>query len=660
MAAITHFTGPAMVLAGPGSGKTFVIVQRIRYLIEYEQVPPEKILVITFTKAAAMEMRERFTAKTHGSYPDVVFGTFHSVFFQILKRSAKGSSLKILTEADKIRFLTDVLRGLENCRSANLPQIDRSRESLGLLLSEIARLKNDGLTPESAPQELQQDIEHLPNGPLIGELFARIERAIHEAGYLDFEDMIGFCLRLLQTDAEAAAYWQRRFSFLLIDEFQDIAPMQHNVVECLMGEARNLFVVGDDDQSIYGFRGSKPEIMLGFRDRFPDCSLIQLSTNYRSDRRIVELSDRVIRENLTRFPKDILPRKDCGEGVLLLNAYPDIRTQYQAVPALMRELNLKPEDLAFLFRTGKELTEAASYLMLAGVPCRCRQKLTPPLDRMEVRILLAVLEASAAGCSPSRFVQFMNQPNRDISRDAVAASCVSAGAGYGDEKVVSEKALLRYYQHLPGVAGQIRRLFRGLDAIRTMRPSLAIRYVRRQMGLDAAFRRGRSEEEAEKLLEEVYEPVWNLAQGCRDLETFLNLVSKEQEKARILLRELQEEHGNQKGVQLMTMHASKGLEFPAVWLANLNEGILPSRKSVEGKNLEEERRLFYVAMTRARTHLIMTYAVGSGTNKIMPSRFLSPVVAYLQETSERQERGREPQTSASSSGTISSNSASSR
>ena len=287
--AITHGKGPALILAGPGSGKTLVITQRVKNLIEKQHIRPSNILVITFTKAAATQMKERFTILMgEGRYP-VTFGTFHAVFFSVLKNAYHYTAQNIIREEKKYQILYDIIHRMEL-------EYEDEQEFMSGVLSEISLVKNEGI-----------DLSHYYAKNCAADIFRKIyqqyEAGKQRAGLIDFDDMLVYTYELFRERKDILALWQKQYPYILIDEFQDINKLQFEIVKMMALPHNNLFVVGDDDQSIYRFRGSKPELMLGFTKSYPDTKKILLDTNYRSDREIIKAAGKLIAHNSERFQK---------------------------------------------------------------------------------------------------------------------------------------------------------------------------------------------------------------------------------------------------------------------------------------------------------------------------------------------------------------------
>ena len=290
--AITHGKGPALILAGPGSGKTLVITQRVKNLIEKQHIRPSNILVITFTKAAATQMKERFTILMgEGRYP-VTFGTFHAVFFSVLKNAYHYTAQNIIREEKKYQILYDIIHRMEL-------EYEDEQEFMSGVLAEISLVKNEGI-----------DLAHYYAKNCAADIFRKIyqqyEAGKQRAGLIDFDDMLVYTYELFRERKDILVLWQKQYPYILIDEFQDINKLQFEIVKMMALPHNNLFVVGDDDQSIYRFRGSKPELMLGFTKSYPDAEKILLDTNYRSDREIIKAAGNLIAHNSERFSKKIM------------------------------------------------------------------------------------------------------------------------------------------------------------------------------------------------------------------------------------------------------------------------------------------------------------------------------------------------------------------
>lgn len=615
--AIAHGAGPMMVLAGPGSGKTFVLTRRIAHLIGTHHINPSEILVITFTRAAAAEMQKRFLSLCEGTHPPVTFGTFHAVFYSILRETSVCRPGSILSEAEKKKILRDIIR-------KNHYNISMHGDMLEEILTEISRYKN------------RTDHSESPGNFLSPELFFKINHDFREAqnilGKVDFDDMALKCEELFQKRPDILKQYQTRYRYLLIDEFQDIAPLQYRLVRRLSTPENNLFIVGDDDQSIYGFRGAKPGIMLHFPVDYPDAETVTLPINYRSTPQVVEAAGRLIVHNKNRFSKNSRAHNGEGREIMLEGYATSDRLESALIEHLWQEKNAgNLSECAVINRTSGMFPLFAEKCRQAGIPCRFREKVKGIFESEIVNDLLAYLEFAQTPVKDrtrSRFFQFMNRPLRYISREAV-----NERADFGH--------LMRFYQGRPAMQGTVLRLQADLERIRTMPVFLAINYIRKAVGYDSYLLEKTETGDRRHVLEEA-DLIQNSARGCRTLSQWRDIVeerrntemtenrSVNKKAAEIGQAEEKSESRPECGVTLITMHGSKGLEYDKVFIPNCNEGVTPHKKAKSEEEIEEERRMFYVAATRAKKELTLLYITGETDTKeeggnrkpIQPSRFL--------------------------------------
>lgn len=664
--AIQHGAGPMMVLAGPGSGKTFVLTQRIACLIREHHIEPSEILVITFTRAAAGEMQQRFLklcsedsppqelpAGKHppqlyqpNTHPPVTFGTFHAVFYAILKETSVCRTGSILSESEKKKILCQLIK-------KNQYTISTATDVLDELTAEIGRFQNSNAGDISAgkPRFIPQNIRP--------ELFWDIYRDYKEAkeilGKVDFDDMAVKCEELFQKRPDILSTYQKRYRYLLIDEFQDIAPQQYRLMRMLAQPENNLFIVGDDDQSIYGFRGSKPDIMRNFPIDYPETEIVTLQMNYRSTPRIVEAASRLISHNINRFPKEIRAGNADGKPVRTES----FSTNEMQEKKLILELSKEKKEgnlskCAVICRTGNGFPILSEKLKQAGIPSVFREKVKSIFEHEIVYDLLAYLEFATTKKekrSRAQFFRFMNRPLRYISREAV-----------GEKADFTQ--MIRYYQGRPAMQETIHRLQSDIEKIQRMPVYLAIHYIRKAMGYDnyllERYRKnmagtGNIVENTNNTGNKMYgnrstfdntiefqkrdntESVLKLAdliqtsaKGCHTLRQWEAVIEERRQEhdGKPKQQEGKQQEGKQ-GVSLLTMHASKGLEYEKVYLIDCNEGITPHRRALTPEEIEEERRMFYVGMTRAKKELNLFYISDEESiekddmSKTMPpSRFL--------------------------------------
>ena len=579
--AIMHKDGPMMVLAGPGSGKTTVITHRVQYLTKEYGIDPGDILVITFTRAAAEEMRERYEALTGGG-SRVTFGTFHSIFFRILKLAYRYTADNIVREDQQMQFVRELAQagGLEP---------EDENEFAASILSEISSVKGERIALEHYYSKNCPDA-------VFRQLYAGYEEKMRRAGLIDFDDMMVLCLELFTERKDILSAWQRRYRYILIDEFQDINRLQYEIVRMLAKPEDNLFIVGDDDQSIYRFRGAKPEIMLGFERDYPGAGRILLDVNYRSTEEIVAPALRLIGENQKRFSKAIHTTGRHGKNVIT-KLWQDPGEENLAIAReiqLYLQSGVRPGDIAVLYRTNAGPRFLMEKLMEYNLPFRTRDTVPNLYEHWISRNILTYIRIAMGSRAREDILQVINRPKRYISRDAMP-----------DETVSFEK-MKAFYAEKDWIAERIESLEGDLRAIARMSPLAAVNYIRQGMGYDeylieyAAFRRMRPEE-----LLETADELKESAAGFKTFDEWFAHIDAYKEE---LLRQAAQRRTETDAITLATMHSAKGLEFPIVYILDANEGITPHSRAMLDEDMEEERRLFYVAMTRAKTRLHV-YAV---------------------------------------------------
>lgn len=579
--AIMHKDGPMMVLAGPGSGKTTVITHRVQYLTKEYGINPGDILVITFTRAAAEEMRERYEALTGGG-SRVTFGTFHSIFFRILKLAYRYTADNIVREEQQMQFVRELAQagGLEP---------EDENEFAASILSEISSVKGERIALEHYYSKNCPDA-------VFRQLYAGYEEKMRRAGLIDFDDMMVLCLELFTERKDILSAWQRRYRYILIDEFQDINRLQYEIVRMLAKPEDNLFIVGDDDQSIYRFRGAKPEIMLGFERDYPGAGRILLDVNYRSTEEIVAPALRLIGENQKRFSKAIHTTGRHGKNVIT-KLWQDPGEENLAIAReiqLYLQSGVRPGDIAVLYRTNAGPRFLMEKLMEYNLPFRTRDTVPNLYEHWISRNILTYIRIALGSRAREDILQVINRPKRYISRDAMP-----------DETVSFEK-MKAFYAEKDWIAERIESLEGDLRAIARMSPLAAVNYIRQGMGYDeylieyAAFRRMRPEE-----LLETADELKESAAGFKTFDEWFAHIEAYKEE---LLRQAAQRRTETDAITLATMHSAKGLEFPIVYILDANEGITPHSRAMLDEDMEEERRLFYVAMTRAKTRLHV-YAV---------------------------------------------------
>ncbi len=587
----------ALVLAGPGSGKTTVITARIRFLVETRHVPPHHILVITFTRAAAEEMRLRFQSMMEGKRLPVQFGTFHAVFFSILKHAYRYRSDQIISRELKYAYLREIL-------SVYRLQEEEQRELTGQLLEEISAVKNN-----------QLDLEHYYakccGSTQFRDIYEAYDKKLRANGLIDFDDMLTLTRELLLQRADHLQVWQQKFRYILVDEVQDMNALQYEIVRLLAASGSELFFVGDDDQSIYQFRGARPELMKRFLADYADAEQLCLQENYRCGSKIVRTSLALIAHNKNRFDKCITAARPV-EGSVSVREYPSAFQENQEIIKTVRSLYAAGTDyreMAVLYRTNRQAGYLLEQLLAQGIPFFAREALPLLYDHWIAQDMLCYLRLGAGGRRRSDILQIMNRPLRYLSRDVL------------DEPQVDLDCWEAVYEEQPWIARRIAQLAEDFQIMSHMGPFAAMNYVRKGIGYEefvADYARSHGQKEQE--LVEVLEELQQSAVGFSTLEEWQAHVEAYRKR---MSREQQKRESSGGGVQILTLHGAKGLEFDTVFLPQLLEGQLPYKKAVLDADIEEERRLFYVGMTRAKERLFLSSSRTLYNKDAAASRFLA-------------------------------------
>ena len=596
--------GPVLVLAGPGSGKTTVITRRVLYLTRQAGVDPSQILVVTFTRAAADEMRQRFLLMEAGKGQQagpgrrsrVSFGTFHAVFFSVLKSAYGYTADNIIREEKKFAWMKEIIKklGLDT---------DNPSDLAADLLSEISSVKGS-----------LADIDNYYSSVCAADIFRQIYRLytgrMERENLIDFDDMVLYTRELFRERGEILAAWQRKFAYVLIDEFQDISPLQYEIVRMLAAPQNNLFVVGDDDQSIYGFRGANPRIMLGFEKDYPGAKKIILPVNYRSQACIVRGADRVIRCNKDRFAKNIRASRPAGSSIHI-QAFGGIFGETEAVLdriTRLHESGMPYSQIAVLFRTNTQARPFIEKLMEYNIPFRVQDAVPNLYQHWISRDILAYLKIAAGSRERADFLRIINKPVRYISRSIFVSGKVDIGQLYDE------------MEDRPWMISRIDDLVHDLKVIASLKPGSAVSYIRRGIGYDAyleeyAGSRGIDLQPLMQIADELTESAYrfdDLAGWLEDIDRYSENLKNEKRRGR----------EEKDCVTLATMHHAKGLEYQVVIIVDANEGLTPYRKSQTPQSMEEERRMFYVAMTRAKDELYIFFLKERYGRPMKTSRFV--------------------------------------
>lgn len=606
--AIKHGNGPCMVLAPPGSGKTLIVTERTRYLIEESGVRPDQILVITFTRYAAREMKERFERLTAGKNYPVTFGTFHSIFYGILKCAYGIGANNLMSEKESSVLLQEVL---DQTDIESIPEVEDEEELVRELLREVGMVKN-GLChlKDFHSKYLTQDE--------FAEVFRSYEHQKKELKKFDFDDMLVQCYALFRKKPEILQGWQKRFQYILIDEFQDINRVQYEVIRMLAAPRYNLFVVGDDDQSIYGFRGAKPELMLYMKQEFPSLRTISLTVNYRSTEFITGAAARVILHNDTRFYKRVQSFRGRGQNVHVQEVLDEQEEAQYVTEEIQKKLDqgIKPGEIAVLFRAAVQVRMISEILSEHRIPFEMRDYVTNFYRHFIVKDMMAYLQLAAGKRDRSLFLTICNRPLRYLARNSM------------ENRQVNFEDLRKFYCDKDWMLDIIDQFDVDVRMMKNMAPYAAIQYIRKKIGYDDFLKEYAEKHQISwKQLMDVMAELEERSKNFKsydEWEIHIAKYTQELEEQQAKARKIKGERENK--VQLMTIHSAKGLEFEDVFVIHANEGEIPHQKAEKKDEIEEERRLFYVALTRAKNNLCISYITQKNGNSIKPSRFVEELL----------------------------------
>ena len=617
-AAVEHDGGPLLVIAGAGSGKTRVLTARVARLIE-RGTPPDRILSFTFTNRAAREMRERLQSVVGEGAGRLWVGTFHATGVRVLRREAGTLGLPatfaIYDREDQESVLREILKQLEkNDENARLSQV----------LRQISDAKNALLTPAELAERAVS-----PADARIAEAYARYQRALRANGALDFDDLIGECVRLWRDHPEAGERWRQRFDHVLVDEYQDTNHAQFRLVHGLAGAHGRLFVVGDDDQSVYGFRGADLSNVLEFEQAFPGAVVVKLEQNYRSTNNILNAANAVIENNRSRKGKRLWSEREVGPRLrFILSA--DENEEARRIRFVLQEWQRKGRrlaDCAVLYRTNAQSRALETELRRSFLPYAVVGGVSF-FQRREIKDLVSYLRAAVNPADEVAFYRVWNTPRRGFGpslKERVEARRL--GSGETAEQALRTLAVEGVIKGVTGThALDLISIFERIRAEAEQAPDLVMRDVLERTGYLGHLDR---EEDAAERRENVEELVAAAADAAARGATLLEFVAET-----ALFTDADRQGPAADHVTLLTMHNAKGLEFPAVVIAGLEEGLLPHGAAMaEGRDLEEERRLFYVALTRAGDEVVMTAAAFrrrfDGARGSQISRFVAEIPETL-------------------------------
>ena len=623
--AVLHTEGPLLILAGAGSGKTRVLTHRIAYLIEEKEVNPWNILAITFTNKAAGEMRERVDSLVGFGAENIWVSTFHSTCVRILRRYIEHlgytTSFSIYDSDDQKTLMKQVFKTLD---------IDTKQYKERSVLGIISSVKDKLISPEEFLLNAGQDFRQKK----VGEIYREYQNQLKKNNALDFDDLIVKTVELFQNDSQILDYYQERFRYIMVDEYQDTNTAQFKLISLLASKYRNLCVVGDDDQSIYRFRGADIENILSFEQTFPGARVIKLEQNYRSTQNILDAANGVIRHNRGRKEKSLWTANGTGDEILF-KQFDDARDEADYIARQIRDSEFSYQDQAVLYRTNAQSRLLEERCIFYNVPYRLVGGVNF-YQRKEIKDILAYLKTVANGVDDLSVLRIINVPKRGIG-----ATSMGRVTMFASEHGMSLYSALREARMVPGLGKAVEKIGRfisQMECFRAMAQSEEysiqdlIEAILEETGYEEELK-AEGEIEAETRMENIQELINKAAAYEEDsqhpsLDEFLEQVA--------LVADIDNVDSSEDRVTLMTLHSAKGLEFPKVYLAGMEDGLFPGMMAVSSDDptdMEEERRLCYVGITRAKKELVITAArkrmTHGETRYCKLSRFVEEIPAEL-------------------------------
>ena len=607
--AVEHVDGPCMVLAGPGSGKTRVITYRIANMIINKNIPSARILAISFTKNSSMEMKNRaFKICNDPRINKVTFGTFHAIFFRILKYFGRYDINSILDEKTKRLTIKGILKNLK-------VENGEDDETVGQVINEISFVKNELMDKQDFESEVLTKDEFINTYNMYDEYKEQVRK-------IDFDDMLLRTYELLSTNKQALEMVRNVYKYILVDEFQDINKVQFEVLKLISNPNNNIFVVGDEDQSIYGFRGARPDFLLQFEQIFSGTEKILLDMNYRSQKEIIDVSNKLIQKNMSRYDKTIKCNRGDGGIVKYLIPKDSEDEAIQIGKEILEEIKndyVEYSDFAVIYRTNIQSRALVDVFMDMRIPFTIKDSIVTIYDHWAAKDILSYLKISVRKNTNEDWIRIINKPFRYVSRDNINQ--------VKDEKDFINGLITKCNLH-PKQVKTINDLDIDIGYLKHQCPQDAISYIRTTLEYDKYILDYCMNRKIKiNGLIEILNEIESSASNFDTIEEYLTHIEKVKE-------ELSQNHKNKEldGVVFTTMHSAKGLEFRNVYIIGINEGTIPHEKSYdiddEEKKLEqieEERRLMYVGMTRAEESLTLSSPINKYGKKAFKSRFLDEI-----------------------------------
>lgn len=607
--AVDHVNGPCMVLAGPGSGKTRVITYRIANMIVNENIPATRILAISFTKNSSLEMKNRALQICNDPrIHKVTFGTFHAVFYKILRYFGRYDMNSILDEKTKRLTVKGILKNLK-------VENGEDDETVGQVINEISYVKNELMDKQDFESEILTKDEFINTYNMYEEYKEQVKR-------IDFDDMLLRTYHLLNSNKQALEMVRNVYKYILVDEFQDINRVQFEVLKLMSNPKDNIFVVGDEDQSIYGFRGARPDFLLQFEEFFQGTEKIMLDINYRSKKEIIEVSNKLIEKNISRYDKTIKCHQGEGGSLNYIMPKDSEDEAVQIGKEILEEIKkdyVEYSDFAVIYRTNIQSRALVDVFMDMRIPFTIKDSVVTIYDHWAARDILSYLKIAVRQNTNDDWTRIINKPFRYISRDNMNQ--------IKEDKDFINSLITKCNLH-PKQVKTINDLDIDISYLKHQSPQDAISYIRTTLDydkyiLDYCVNRKIKTNGLIEILNEIE----SSASNFETVEEYLAHIEKVKE-------ELAENHNKKEmdGVVFTTMHSAKGLEFRYVYIIGINEGTIPHEKSYEvddedkkAEQIEEERRLMYVGMTRAEERLTLSSPINKYGKKAFKSRFLDDI-----------------------------------
>ncbi len=617
--AVKHLNGPCLVLAGPGSGKTRVIAHRIIHMIEEEKIAPSRILAISFTKASSIDMKKRtMSLSKNEKIKKVNFGTFHSSFFRILRRYSGVKLEDLISEVDRYKLIKNILKHL---KIANY-----SDDDVADVLAEISLVKNEMIkTSEYKSQTFSQ--EEFQN------IFKLYENTKKQLNKIDFDDMLILTYLLLKKSPEVLEIVRQVYKYILIDEFQDINRVQFEVIRLISNPLNNVFAVGDEDQSIYGFRGARPDFMMDFGKYFPSAKTIILDMNYRSRKNIVSMSQNLIKNNKNRHLKEInsnrdeegkiryiLPKDTDDEALMVAKEIQEVVEANKKTRAVKNFEDVEYSDFAVIYRTNRQARAFVDAFMDKRIPFVLKDVARSIYDHWVSQDIISYLRIAVNIGTNEDWARIINKPFRYISKTTLKMALKSEDFF----QFLMESSDIKNFQKK-----NLEDLYDDLEYVKSLAPEYAISYIRSTLDYDRYILEYCYERKIKaKQIVEILDELESSAKAYKNIFDYFKHI----EDVRIEIRERREKKSNSlddidsEGVVLSTMHSAKGLEFKNVYIVGVNDSLVPfitsDEENSQDRDFEEERRLLYVAITRAKDNIVISCPDKRFGKKIAKSRFI--------------------------------------